>query len=402
MDKAIIISILDNDLYKFNMGQLVLHDFPTAVVGYEFINRGKTEFPPGFAEALKKQIDFLSILGLTFDEANFLSKIPGIRQTYVDWLRTYRYDPHEVAVYQTGGELEVIISGFWHRTIYWEVPLMAIISELYFEMTGKQIDTESFGRLRKKTDRMAEHDCHYIDYGTRRRRSREFHADVVGLSKSYKGFLGTSNVWLAMKMGIKAFGTAAHEIIMALSALYGPKMANRMYLKHWSEHFNGLNGIALTDTFTTDVFLRDFDSYYARLYDGVRQDSGDPFVVARKMQAHYESLNIDSRTKKFVPSNGLDDTAMILITNHWKDHFIVIGGIGTFLTNDCGSKPLNIVIKMRWADFGHGLIDVVKLSDDPGKHSGRPEMVKHVKNELGLHPPDFRQTAPPGQSIVIP
>ena len=171
---------------------------------------------------------------------------------------------------------------------------------------------------------------------------------------------------------------------MALSALYGPALANKMWSIHWSQHFNGLNGIALTDTFTTDVFLRDWDSYWARLFDGVRQDSGDPAQWGIKMVQHYKKLGIDSRNKTFVFSDALDADKFILLTQTFRDVAKVVGGIGTNLTNDCGCFPLNIVIKLLTADFGRGTVDVVKLSDNAGKHTGTPEAIKSVKQTLGI------------------
>jgi nicotinate phosphoribosyltransferase len=227
---------------------------------------------------------------------------------------SYRFDPGEVVVQQDGGNLTVFIKGRWFRTIFWEVRLMAIISELYFRMTGKTPDVETNNRIITKAKKMSEAGCLWADFGTRRRFDFKVQDAVCHLMKGTKGFLGTSNVYLAMKHDIKPIGTSAHEMVMGLSAKYGVTMANKMWLVHWANYFQGLNGIALTDTFTTDVFLRDFDSLYARLFDGVRQDSGDPSEWGRKMLDHYKKLGIDTHTKKFVFSDGLDpDTFGLLI-----------------------------------------------------------------------------------------
>ncbi len=366
------------------MGQVVFHDFPEAKVTYEFKNRGGTPFPPGFADAVNWQIELMATLAMTPEEFLFIQTLPGIRKTYAEWLMSYRYDPGEVVATQNGDTLSILIDGDWFRTIYWEVPLMAIVSELYFKMTGKTPDKFTYHRLVEKNRNMSEANCHWADFGTRRRFSQFSQNQVVYLSKDVRGFIGTSNVYLAMKHRVKPIGTSAHEMVMGISAKYGATLANKMWLVHWTNHFRGLNSIALTDTFTTDVFLRDFDSMYARLFDGVRQDSGDPYEWAHKMITHYDSLGIDSRTKKFVFSDGLDDTTFKNLTIEFRDCANIIGGIGTFLTNDCGHKALNMVIKLMTADFGVGPVDVVKLSDNPGKHNGSEAAIARVKAELGL------------------
>jgi nicotinate phosphoribosyltransferase len=366
------------------MGQLVFHDLPVAMVEYSFINRGDTSFPKEFDKVLNWQIEQMATLKLTDDEANFLNTIPGIRPTYVEWFKNYRYDPGEVVLQQNEGKLSISIKGSWYRTIFWEIPLMALVSELFFKMTGQTPDIETDSRLTKKTENLSNARCQWSDFGTRRRFSYDTQDCVVNHMKFFKGFIGTSNVHLAMKHEIRPIGTSAHEMVMGLSALYGSKMANKMWMKHWSDHFGGLNGIALTDTFTTEVFLRDWDNYFARLFDGVRQDSGDPFAWGKKMLTHYTKLGIDATSKKFVFSDGLNDEVFIRLTKHFRGWAQVIGGIGTFLTNDCGKHitPLNMVIKMTTADFGYGPVDVVKLSDVMNKHTGKLDAIELTKKEL--------------------
>ena len=383
-DEPIITSILDTDCYKFFMGQLVFHDLPVAMVEYSFINRGDTSFPKEFDKVLNWQIEQMATLKLTDDEANFLNTIPGIRPTYVEWFKNYRYDPGEVVLQQNEGKLSISIKGSWYRTIFWEIPLMALVSELFFKMTGQTPDIETDSRLTKKTENLSNARCQWSDFGTRRRFSYDTQDCVVNHMKFFKGFIGTSNVHLAMKHEIRPIGTSAHEMVMGLSALDGSKMANKMWMKHWSDHFGGLNGIALTDTFTTEVFLRDWDNYFARLFDGVRQDSGDPFAWGKKMLTHYTKLGIDATSKKFVFSDGLNDEVFIRLTKHFRGWAQVIGGIGTFLTNDCGKHitPLNMVIKMTTADFGYGPVDVVKLSDVMNKHTGKLDAIELTKKEL--------------------
>ena len=377
--------MLDDDLYKFNMGSVVFHDFPNAVVTYKFILRSKVAFPDRFGIELRKQINMLCKLTMTDEEHDWMRKsIPYQRPTYIEWLRNYRMDGNEVEIRQTGGTLSIEICGYWFRTIFWEVKLMAIISELYFRMTGQLPDDKWKTRIYEKSSRLSQTGCHWIDFGTRRRFSYEVQDKLVEMMRDYKGFLGTSNPHLAMKYGVIPSGTYAHECIMAMSVLYGPRMADRMWRKHWAAHFNGNVGVALTDTFTSAVFYRDFDTYDARLFDGVRVDSGDNHEEGSRAVNHYHKLGIGSINKRLVFSNGLDTDSYIALDMHFRKYMQPSGGIGTHFTNDVGVVPLNMVIKLATADFGHGSLGVVKLSDDPGKHTGQPEDVELVKRELGI------------------
>ena len=381
----IITSVLDNDLYKLTMGSVVFHLFPRARVTYTFINRGKTPFPEGFAEALKNQIWLMSFLGMTRDEKRYLNTIPYLRPTYVEWLSSYRYDPNEVDVSQNAsGHLQVTIYGYWYRTIFWEVPLMAVISQLYFEMTGQTTESDYYTKMHYKGSKLAVNKCHWIDFGTRRRFSYHIQDRLVHVMSGYQGCLGTSNVHFAHKYGIPAHGTYAHEYVMGMQALYGARMANEKAIEHWSEHFDGLLGTALTDTFTTANFLKSFGPYAARLFDGVRQDSGDPVKWGDHMLKHYDLLGIPTANKRFVFSDGLDTDLYISLDKKFREHCQPVGGIGTHFTNDVGVKPLNMVIKLATANFGQGKVDVVKLSDNAGKHTGTPEAIVQVKQELGI------------------
>lgn len=383
--RAILTSFLDEDLYKITMGYVIFRDFPTAIVTYEFFNRGKTEFPDGFAEALIHQINCMSDLSMTLDEFQYLKSLYNWSPDYLEFLKNYKFDPNEVEVTQFNGTLSIRIKGLWYRTIFWEVRLMAIVSELYFLMTYRGTPSEDYmEKILDKATRMEENNCKWADFGTRRRHSLLVQESVVRLMKSYTGFLGTSNVYLAMKYDVKPIGTSAHEMVMGLSAKFNANAANRMWSHHWYNNYFGAYGIALTDTFTTDVFLKEWDGYWANIFDGVRQDSGDPYEWADKMLAHYLRLGIDPKTKKFVFSNALTDRTFIEISNRYSGNVQVIGGIGTFLTNDCGYPPLNIVIKMTTADFGTGPLNVVKLSDDKEKHTGVLETINETKRQLKL------------------
>jgi nicotinate phosphoribosyltransferase len=385
VEHPLITSILDTDWYKITMASVVFHQFPDAGVEYAFINRGGTPFPVDFDLELKHQIELLSNLRLTTEEQTWLNTIPYIRKTYIEWLGSYRFNPHEVSVTQsTRGELGVTVRGPWYRTIFWEVKLMAIISELYFILTNQEKTAGWKLDIHKKTHNLSIHDCYWIDFGTRRRYSYEVQNAVVGIMKGTKGFLGTSNPHLAMKHGVTPQGTYAHESIMAMSALYGVRMANKMWMKHWSDYFGGCLGVALTDTFTTDSFLNDFGSYEARLFDGLRQDSKDEYEWGEKVLAHYRKLGILTSNKRLVFSNNLSPEKYIPISKHFSQWAQPIAGIGTNFTNDCGPKALNMVIKMTRANFGQGWVDVVKLSDENGKHTGKPEAIRIVKEQLGI------------------
>jgi nicotinate phosphoribosyltransferase len=382
----ILKSMIDDDLYKLTQGSVAFHLFPDARVKYKFINRGGTKFPKGFANALKAEIWSAAKLYLKVAEMDFLKEKTPLRRTYVDWLSGYRLDPSEVKITGDGEDMEIEVAGYWYRVIYWEVKLMAIISELYFRMTGQPMEDGWDTKIEDKAERLYNASCKWSDFGTRRRYSYEVQDKVVKIMSGYDGFLGTSNPHLAMKYGVVPIGTYAHESVMAMSALYGPKLANKMWMKHWSEHYNGNLGIALTDTFTTKVFLEDFGSYEARLFDGVRHDSDDPIRWGYNMLKHYEGLKIDAHNKRFVFSDGLNTDKFIEITNTFKGLCQVVGGIGTHLTNDVGERviPLNMVIKMTEADFGKGWVNVVKLSDNAGKHTGHTDTINHTQVELGL------------------
>ena len=387
--EPIIKSMLDDDLYKINMGSVVFHMFPRAKARYRFTNRNNTPFPKGFDYFLRLQIVSLASLRLQDSEAAWLKTITYIRPTYIEWLEGYRMDPSEVHVRLTeDGALEVTIGigndAYWYRAIFWEVKLMAIISELYFRMTNQTATDGWEQKIADKAKKLSDAGCYWIDFGTRRRYSYTIQDRVVQIMKNYKGFLGTSNPHLAHKYGVNAHGTYAHESVMAMSALYGARMANKMWMKHWSEHFEGNVGVALTDTFTTGNFLQDFGTYEARLFDGVRQDSGSPAEWGEKMLAHYMKLGIQTSNKRFVFSDNLNVDKYIALHNKFQPFAQPVGGIGTHFTNDVGVKALNMVIKLSEANFGNGWVNVVKLSDDDGKHSGHPDAIDLAKRELGL------------------
>lgn len=383
-DAPILQSMLDDDWYKFTMGSVVFHLFPRAIVTYEFFNRGNISFPTGFGNKLREHVNKLVDLKLTIYESHWMKNIRYIRPTYVEWLKGFRLDPNEVNISQNGGELYVKIHGPWYRTIYWEVKLMALISELYFRMTGQSPEDWWENKIETKAENLFNAGCYWIDFGTRRRFSLNVQERVVQIMRNYRGFLGTSNPYLAFKNGLTPHGTYAHESIMAMSSKYGVRIANKMWMKHWAEHFEGNVGVALTDTFTTEHFLKDFDTYDGRLFDGTRQDSGDPIEWGNKILSHYNKLGINPSNKRMVFSDNLNSEKYINIHNKFKDVAQPVAGIGTNFTNDVGVKPLNMVIKMTSADFGYGPVNVVKLSDDKEKNTGNINAIEQAKREIGI------------------
>ncbi|MFW6312041.1 MAG: nicotinate phosphoribosyltransferase [Nanoarchaeota archaeon] len=394
----IIKSILDSDLYKFTMQQAVIKKFPDAKVRYKFINRnanisGKSgeKFPSGFAEKLRREVKEMEKLSLSFSEKEWMKKAcPFLDPTYLDFLEGYKYDSSEVGIIQNGGDLEISIEGYWYRTILWEVPLMALVSELYMSeqvVFMPRDDREKRNKFKFRTFEMK--NMSVADFGTRRRASydiqEEFVKDAVQYSMNGKFFVGTSNVYLAYKNNIKPIGTHAHEWFMFHGAKYGFKMANHLALENWVDVYRGDLGIALSDTFTTKAFFKVFDKKFAKLFDGVRHDSGDPIEFAIDVINHYKKLGINPLSKTIIFSDGLDVAKAEKISYFCKGKVGFSFGIGTNFTNDVGGIPLNIVIKMTEAKpYGDEWIPTIKLSDSPGKHLGDKKMIEMCKYSLNL------------------
>lgn len=390
--EPIIKSILDTDLYKLTMQMAVVKKFPRAKARYAFINRGNTQFPDGFGEELRKQIKHMEELSLSKDEKEFLRENADyFDPTYLDFLYGYRFNSSEVGIIQKEGDLEVYPEGYWHRSILWEVPVMAIISELYFKMTGQEPYDEGKreqNNLNKK-NRLKLNGVKYADFGTRRRFSYKVQDELVKLfagRRSDGSFVGTSNVHLAQKYNTKMIGTHAHEWFMFHGAKYGFKMGNELSLEHWVDVFRGDLGIALPDTFTTDAFFKVFDKKFSKLFDGVRHDSDNFFDFTDKTINHYNKLNIDPLTKTIVYSDGLTTDTAIEATNYSRGKIKSSCGIGTHFTNDVGVKPLNIVIKMVDAkpEDSNGWIPTIKLSDVSGKNTGDKKMIENCKYVLNI------------------
>lgn len=385
---GVITSILDNDFYKFTMQFAVVKLFPKAKAKYHFINRGDHKFPPGFAEALQKEINHMAELKLSRQEKDYFQQTcPYIDSTYFDFLEGYQYDPSEVFIQQKGEELTVTIEGFWYRTIMWEVPILSLISELYYKVKGlnRVADAEVCKIAEEKLIKYDQHKITIADFGTRRRHSYKVHDLIINTLQSHPSptFIGTSNVHFAMKYDTKPIGTHAHEWFMFHAAKYGYKMANLLGLEHWAQVYRGDLGIALSDTYTSEVFFLQFDKMLSKLFDGVRHDSGDPVEFAKQTIAHYQAKGIDPMSKTIIFSDALDYNKVKRILEYCEGKIKYSFGIGTDFTNDVGLDRMNIVLKMSEAQPDEGQwTPVIKLSDEPNKHTGIQEEIEIAKKIL--------------------
>lgn len=364
--------------------------YPDVMARYKFINRGEHEFPNGFAEELQNEINAMASLALTKDEKEFFStNCPYLSHAYLDFLQGYRYDPAEVKISQNGSDVEVLVEGYWYRTILWEVPILCLISEIFYKLTNAQriSNGEITKRTSDKVDLYNRLGVTVAEFGTRRRHSYEVHDIVMKELTNHKGksFVGTSNVHFAHKYGVKPIGTHAHEWFMFHGARYGFKIANSISLDRWVKVYYGDLGIALTDTYTSDIFFGQFDKKLSKLFDGVRHDSGDPIEFGEKTIAHYEKMGINPLFKTIIFSDGLNSEKVEVITKAFKDRIGLSFGIGTNLTNDTNLRPMNIVMKLtEISSIDIKWTGVVKLSDEKNKHTGTPRMIALAKEMLDL------------------
>ena len=373
----IIQSLLDNDAYKFSMMQAVLHQFPGTEVEYAFKSRNKAEWNDDIVREINQEIDHLCSLTFQPRELTFLSCIPWLKKDYIDFLSLMRLNRKHINAWlnPVTKELEIRIKGSWFLTILFEVPVLAIVNEVYYkhkypELYERDHSFIKIGRqlLQEKIQLIPEMNFHFSDFGTRRRFNSILQEDVVGrlIKLAPRGsFTGTSNILFSLIYSQKPIGTMAHEWIQCGQNI-GVRLidSQKRMLQAWVDEYRGNLGIALTDTLGVDVFLRDFDAYFAKLYDGVRHDSGDPIAWGEKIIDHYEFLKIDPITKTLVFSDSLTIPRAIEINNHFKNRAKVSFGIGTNLTNDLeGVTPLNVVIKVVKCNGQ----PVAKISDSPGK-----------------------------------
>ena len=373
----IITSLLENDLYKFSMGQAIYHHFSDYKTTWTFKCRNKdVVFSDDVVEEIKHQIRMYCALRFDEEELEYLHKIRWIKGSYVDFLRLWqpRYEDFHFGRDEEGN-FTLETTGTWLNTSLYEVPTLAIINEVYFRMNHdyKQLLEDYKKRALEKCLKLqsGEYELNsFSEFGLRRRLSGEAQDHIVKLLQETQNpasrYVGTSNVYLAKKYGLTPVGTMAHEWIMCVGQgdhKNNPAYSNYFALEAWVDEYGVLNGTALTDTITTDCFLRDFRLTFATLFSGVRHDSGDPFVWGDKMIAHYESLGIDPKTKTLLFSDSLNFEKATKICRYFKDRCKVAFGIGTYLSNDTSVEALNIVMKVTKCNGQ----DVAKISDVEGK-----------------------------------
>ncbi|MHA7598568.1 nicotinate phosphoribosyltransferase [Alicycliphilus sp. T452] len=377
----IITSLLDTDLYKFTMMQVVLHQFPGAQVEYRFKCRNPgVELAP-FASEIRDEIRALCTLQFQDAELAYLRSLRFIKSDFVDFLGLFRLNEKYIHVSALPtGEIDITITGPWLHTILFEIPVLAIVNEVYFRNTQKVPDfPEGRRRLDAKIARMQASGLERLkiaDYGTRRRFSRAWHEEVLRVLCARLGtddrgngdagqFAGTSNVLYAMKLGVTPLGTMAHEYLQACQSL-GPRLRDTQVFgfEMWAKEYRGDLGIALSDVYGMNAFLRDFDLYFCKLFDGARHDSGDPFAWGERLLQHYRDNRVDPLTKTLIFSDALTVPRIIELFQRFHGRCQLAFGIGTNLTNDLGCEPLQIVIKMTRCNGQ----PVAKLSDAPGKN----------------------------------
>ena len=370
--EPIVLSLLDTDLYKFNMDQVIFHKHTDLNGEYHFKCRNENvRFTQEMLEEINAQIDFLCKLRFTREELDYLRSIRFIKNDYVEFLRLW----HPIREYVTpslseDGKLSVVVKGPLFSAMQFEIYLLEIINEVYFRMSFdyEVLRASAAQRLNQKLEAFQNgiYTFKFAEFGCRRRLSREWEDVVVRrLVTETDNCVGTSNVYLAKKYNIKPIGTYAHEFVQMYQGIDSIPLAytNHYAMADWYDEYRGDNGTALTDTITTDLFLLDFNHSMVNNYSGVRHDSGDPYIWGEKILAHYEKYGIDTRTKQLLFSDSLDFDRSQKLYEYFKDRAKVSFGIGTFCSNDTCEPALNIVIKLQYVNGR----PVAKLSDTPDK-----------------------------------
>lgn len=373
-----IVSLLETDLYKFTMLQPMLHHMPANQAEYRFVCRNQPGYPLAqLKSAVEQQLDHLCALRFSEDELAYLGSLRFIKSDFVDFLRIFYLQRRYLTVATEGEQLIVIAKGPQIHVMLFEIYLLAIINELYFRaFDQQQAMTQSRQRLGEKIallrifaehpQRQKLHPFEFFDFGVRRRFSGAWQEEMVStLARELPAFFkGTSNVYLAKKYKLVPIGTMAHEYLQTFQAT-GVQLRSfqKAALEMWVQEYRGDLGVALTDVVGMDAFLADFDLYFAKLFDGLRHDSGDPVLWGEKALAHYAKLRVDAHAKRLVFSDGLDLPTALRLYDHFADRVQTGFGIGTNLSNDCGLVPLNIVMKLVSCNNQ----PTAKLSDTPGK-----------------------------------
>jgi nicotinate phosphoribosyltransferase len=376
--RPVITSLLDTDLYKFTMWQAMLHRHPQTQAEYTFVCRNAPAYPLAeLVSDIDRELDALCELHFRPDELAYLGSLRFIRSDFVDFLRIFHFQRDFIVARAAadGAGLEIVANGPQVHVMAFEIFVLAIVNELYFRRFDAEVAlAEGRRRLAAKIDQLRAFErepkratpFEFFDFGVRRRFSSAWHREVlVTLKREVPQFFkGASDVLFARDLGLVPIGTMAHEYLQTFQTL-GVRLRDfqRAALEAWVQEYRGDLGVALTDVVGMDAFLADFDLYFAKLFDGLRHDSGDPFVWGEKALAHYEKLRIDARTKRLVFSDGLDFDKSFALYRHFADRAPCGFGIGTNLTNDMGLRTLHIVMKLTSANRQ----PVAKLSDSPGK-----------------------------------
>ena len=389
--EPIIVSLLDTDLYKFNMDQVIFHKHTDLSGEYYFKCRNKdVVFTPEMVEEINAQIDHLCTLKFTKAELDYLRSIRFIKDDYVEFLRLWRpIREYVTAELAENGELEVVVRGPLFSAMQFEIFLLEIINEVYFRLKydySVLLDSAKEKFEKKIADfKSGKYTFKFAEFGCRRRLSREWEDEVVRrLATETDNCIGTSNVYLAMKYNLTPIGTYAHEFVQMYQGIDSIPLAytNHYAMKDWYDEYDGDNGTALTDTITTDLFLLDFNRSNVNNYSGVRHDSGDPYEWGEKIIAHYKKYGVDPKSKLLLFSDSLDFDKAQKLYDAFKDRTKVSFGIGTFCTNDTCEKALNIVIKLQYVNGR----PVAKLSDTPSKAMCRDtDYLEYLKRSV-----DFR------------
>ncbi|MEB0138882.1 MULTISPECIES: nicotinate phosphoribosyltransferase [unclassified Undibacterium] len=374
--KPVITSLLETDLYKFTMWQALLHSHPDSQTEYRFVCRNTPAYPLADLQAeVERELDHLCTLQLTEAELDYLRSLRYIKSDFTDFLALFHFQRKFIRVSSHGDELEIVATGPQVHVMGFEIYVLRIVNELYFRrlQTAATL-VEARRRLADKITAVRVfaqepprlHPFEFFDFGLRRSFSAAWQEEVVAsLAKNLPQFFkGTSNVWLAKKYQLVPIGTMAHEYLQSYQS-FGVRLRDfqTAALEGWVHEYRGDLGTALTDVVGMDAFLADFDLYFAKLFDGLRHDSGDPVIWGEKALAHYAQLRIDAHTKRLVFSDGLDLPRAFALYRHFADRSMTGFGIGTNLSNDTGLEALNIVMKLTVCNGQ----PVAKLSDSPGK-----------------------------------
>lgn len=388
--------MLENDLYKFSMSHYYQIHYPNAWGTFTFHDRNNTQYSDEFLAALKCELSSLSTLSLQVEELQWAVKtIHYIPQCFWEWLCYFSFEPEKIDVWlDDQRHLHMEVSDLMYKVTFYEIPILAIVSELYHRHIGDGYQTRSeleaamIPKMAEKVTIASRHNLYFADFGLRRRYNALSEQVMIEYMKANcPTFTGTSTVLFAMKYGLKPIGTMAHECFMFQAAVHTPKEANYEVMERWVEVYDGNLGTVLTDTYTVDAFLRNFSMKLAKLYDGVRHDSGDPLQFGDKIIRKYESYGIDPRSKTIVFSDGLDFQTAAQIKEYFAGRIKVTFGIGTNLTCDIeGITPMNIVMKLKQCRINprQPIYGCVKLSDVAGKAIGKPEDIANYKYQLGI------------------